>query len=632
MSITAVAPDPRNSTVSSILITFSEAANGFDRDDLVLSRNGTNISWTSQTLDPDLQDPTRYTLSGLSSLTGAEGTYALTLKPAHGITDIAGNALANSPTESWLMDTTAPTVTIAPPDLNSAIVITFNEPVSGLDLQDLSLSRDSTAIAMSEPAQTLVPTPGGRVWTLSGLQSLTSRLGSYSIAINAGSGIIDAAGNPLSGNPSASFIVDAIVGDQSPSLLSDTIRLSAHDGDATLADVQVNSDPVYTVRLAGLASIHVLSQAGDDHITLDFTRGSPLPAGGVSINGGDGADTILAIGSDAADSAALSTGSLSFNGSSISFAALESITLDTGAGDDSLSLDSANLPATRFKGGSGVDTMQVNAGSYNFAADASADTANLRLIVSNAAVTFAAAQHLARLELRNATATMTADESLLSLGELSLDDQSTLELDDSDMIIRSTSANRADVLEDVAGRIDTARNTKNNKGELWHGRGINSLAARADVLTGLAAIINEQIGPTGPVRVRTDFAGETPGIDWVLVKHTWNGDVDLNGVVNADDYYQVDSGFLDFIRQTGTLCYRRGNLDYNTAVNADDYYLIDSAFLQQRGRVLAAPPPAAATARPVFNSVRRIGAKAKHRRAGKAAGRERHSTSRHSGG
>jgi hypothetical protein len=72
----------------------------------------------------------------------------------------------------------------------------------------------------------------------------------------------------------------------------------------------------------------------------------------------------------------------------------------------------------------------------------------------------------------------------------------------------------------------------------------------------------------------------------ILVKPTYNGDTDLNGKVDADDYFNIDKGFSsrnDPIPLTG---YRNGDFDYNGKIDSDDYFLIDKAFALQ-GPVLS---------------------------------------------
>ncbi|MBC8107176.1 MAG: autotransporter-associated beta strand repeat-containing protein, partial [Anaerolineae bacterium] len=67
----------------------------------------------------------------------------------------------------------------------------------------------------------------------------------------------------------------------------------------------------------------------------------------------------------------------------------------------------------------------------------------------------------------------------------------------------------------------------------------------------------------------------------VLIKYTYNGDTDLNGIVDFDDYSRTDNGFNN--NRTGWF---NGDFDYNGIVDFDDYSLIDQAFNTQGSAVL----------------------------------------------
>ena len=75
---------------------------------------------------------------------------------------------------------------------------------------------------------------------------------------------------------------------------------------------------------------------------------------------------------------------------------------------------------------------------------------------------------------------------------------------------------------------------------------------------------------------------ELPATD-TLVKYTWNGDADFNGVVNFDDYVRTDVGFNTHL--TG---WTNGDYNYDGVVNFDDYVLIDVAFNTQTGTLARA--------------------------------------------
>src|SRR5205085_266832 len=94
VSITPVAPDPRNSSVGSIAIVFSEAITGFDLADLSLSRDGGgNLLSGSETLTSS-DGGIHWTLGNLSGVTDTAGGYSLALAATgSGIIDSAGNSL-----------------------------------------------------------------------------------------------------------------------------------------------------------------------------------------------------------------------------------------------------------------------------------------------------------------------------------------------------------------------------------------------------------------------------------------------------------------------------------------------------------------------------------------------------------
>ena len=64
----------------------------------------------------------------------------------------------------------------------------------------------------------------------------------------------------------------------------------------------------------------------------------------------------------------------------------------------------------------------------------------------------------------------------------------------------------------------------------------------------------------------------------VAIKYTYKGDANLDGLVNADDYAQIDAGYLlGFASPTWV----NGDFNHDGMVNASDYALIDAAFSNQ---------------------------------------------------
>ena len=113
-SVAAVTPNPRNTPVDSVDVTFSKAINPgtFTTADLSLTDNGgPNLITSAVTISLVSGTTSTYEIGGLSGLTTAEGTYMLTVN-ASGIQDQAGNFGTGSMSTSWLMDTTPPTSTV----------------------------------------------------------------------------------------------------------------------------------------------------------------------------------------------------------------------------------------------------------------------------------------------------------------------------------------------------------------------------------------------------------------------------------------------------------------------------------------------------------------------------------------
>ena len=158
------------------------------------------------------------------------------------------------------------------------------------------------------------------------------------------------------------------------------------------------------------------------------------------------------------------------------------------------------------------------------------------------------------------------------VGDLSIAPGARLDLQYADLIVQATPATREAVAAAVFGHVKSARNAP---GGLWTGTGITHTGAATDTFKGLAVALNDRGNGTPWL---TGLQGLPSDINDVVVMYTWNGDANLDGVVNADDYFQIDSNFIP--QGKG---YQNGDFNYDDVVNADDYFLIDSAFLGQTG-------------------------------------------------
>jgi hypothetical protein len=155
----------------------------------------------------------------------------------------------------------------------------------------------------------------------------------------------------------------------------------------------------------------------------------------------------------------------------------------------------------------------------------------------------------------NVHASVTAPGRLFSTGGITMDSGAKLDLGNGDLVVRNGD------LAAITALVRAAR----DGAVRWQGNGIGTTTATS--VSGLAVMQQAQD---------------------VLVKHTYDGDANGDGRINADDYFRIDSAFL---AQPQNPTYAQGDFNYDRTINADDYFLIDSAFLGQ-----AAPMSAAAAA------------------------------------
>ncbi|HEV8604639.1 MAG TPA: SdrD B-like domain-containing protein, partial [Tepidisphaeraceae bacterium] len=270
---------------------------------------------------------------------------------------------------------------------------------------------------------------------------------------------------------------------------------------------------------------------------------------------------------------------------SLTFFDIPTMIIDTAANDgpsgsDAIHIGGAGLIA------SGLNVLSLNVGvGSNFVAldggTAQLDTnlgiggGNLSVTVYNTAIlNFTSSQRLAALNLNEtAQVNLAAPASqVLKTNALNLGPDATLNLASNSVIIQSTPAAKAATLSSVRAFLRSGR----NKGA-WTGPGITSTTAAADSthITGLAAIINDR-GDGAPIR--TELAGIPVDANTILIKYTYNGDGDLSGSLDADDYARIDLGFATHPNPAD---YSTGDFDYSDTTNSDDYFLIDKAFSSQ---------------------------------------------------
>jgi hypothetical protein len=130
---------------------------------------------------------------------------------------------------------------------------------------------------------------------------------------------------------------------------------------------------------------------------------------------------------------------------------------------------------------------------------------------------------------------------------------------DATLIFTTNSSEHDAFLAEMHNFMQTGRN-----GGLWNGSGIASSGAAASEqhLLSLAAVGSWQIDPS------------TSSND-VFIKLVQNGDTDIDGDIDADDYAHLDAAWAN---PPSPPSWFSGDFNYNSVIDSDDFFLIDHAF------------------------------------------------------
>jgi len=139
----------------------------------------------------------------------------------------------------------------------------------------------------------------------------------------------------------------------------------------------------------------------------------------------------------------------------------------------------------------------------------------------------------------------------------------------------------------IANLLRSGRN-----GGAWNGTsGIRSATALNNAARTTGPGRHHQRSGQRPPSFTAPSTAKTVDNNAILVKYTYNGDANEDGMLNADDYAAIDAGFAS--HATG---YNNGDFNFSGgSPNPDDYFIIDKTFNDQ-GAPLSDPIPAAAAA------------------------------------
>jgi hypothetical protein len=220
------------------------------------------------------------------------------------------------------------------------------------------------------------------------------------------------------------------------------------------------------------------------------------------------------------------------------------------------------------------------AGSATFSSDLGGTLGsedNVTLNVSGGTVNLASTQHLLGLNITTGgkvTVTAATGRSVLVTPSLSV--TGVLDLTGNDLLVQ------AGDLPSITTLIKSGYNLGS-----WNGHGIISSTAANDTshVTAVGAILNsvDGINPLyGSGAPEGLFDGVDPVFNDVLVKYTYYGDTNLDGIVDATDYSRIDNGYLNHLSG-----WFNGDFNYDGVVDGSDYTLIDNAYNSQSAQLSA---------------------------------------------
>ncbi len=285
---------------------------------------------------------------------------------------------------------------------------------------------------------------------------------------------------------------------------------------------------------------------GQNSTAYNVTLNAMVQPGSVTVNNSSGNYTISGTGAINGSTGLTKTGT-----SSLTLATANGYTGPTAINQGTLSLTPsgsiASSPITIGTSGVGATAgaLSLAAGSSGFLVR---NLASLNIVNGSATV---------------ATAATTATRSVVVTSALTISANGKLDLSNNDMVVHNGSQSGI-----------TSLIASGYHGGPWNGAsGITSSTAAAGSNTALGVELNSN--GSGGTLIGT-FDGQTVTSTDVLVKYTYFGDANLDGVVNGSDYTLIDNGFNNNL--TG---WHNGDFNYDGIVNGDDYTLIDNAFNTQ---------------------------------------------------
>jgi hypothetical protein len=148
-------------------------------------------------------------------------------------------------------------------------------------------------------------------------------------------------------------------------------------------------------------------------------------------------------------------------------------------------------------------------------------------------------------------------------------------------------------LPTLSGYVSTGKN-----GGTWNGPGImtsdpDAQGGVTSLATVVAAEASDALGlTTGQTR---SFRSQTVDDTTAIVAYVYRGDANLDGKINADDYFAIDSNYNKSGVVTGFI---HGDFNEDGLINGDDYAMIDMNYSSHPGPLGGSLPPGGVSAVP----------------------------------
>jgi len=179
-------------------------------------------------------------------------------------------------------------------------------------------------------------------------------------------------------------------------------------------------------------------------------------------------------------------------------------------------------------------------------------------------------------------AQLTTGEVTSTTGALTVGAGAVLDLTTGNLVVDYATPPAGDYSpEFLAVEALVASGFQDGPGGYWDGPGITSSAAAGSPDGSTALAVFDNAGPGGG---KADLEGEPVDATSVLVKYAWYGDINLDGVVDFNDYNIIDNTFLG--GDVNNQHWQRGDLNFDGVVDFNDYNLIDNTFLAHAGETL----------------------------------------------